>query len=219
MTALSAFEAQERADFLQEVGQRWGIAPGWQKQYLDDPLLRQQFRPLGPAELRQLADVGMTIGSHTFSHPELSRQTEEVARREVIDFRHELEICTHRAVWALAYPFGNPSSVGVRELQLAEEAGYNCAFMNVLGTVAATDRFALPRVHVSADMNLAALEAHATGFHHDLQCWLRPSEAGNGMTIPQQADARIRGAGRCDGLSGAQQNDTFPLAIPVLDRR
>ncbi|HXJ90003.1 MAG TPA: polysaccharide deacetylase family protein [Candidatus Binatia bacterium] len=216
MTGLSAFEAPKRAFFLQEAEQRWGVAPDWKRRYLDDPLLRQRFQPMGAAELRQLADAGMTIGSHTFSHPELSRQTEGMARREIIDFRRELEICTQRAVWALAYPFGNPSSVGERELQLAEEAGYNCAFMNMLGEVAAKNRFALPRVHVGADMNLAVLEAHATGLHHDVQRWLSPSVPINVLT--PEADARIRRAGGGNGTSGTQDS-SFPVSIPLLDRR
>jgi peptidoglycan/xylan/chitin deacetylase (PgdA/CDA1 family) len=161
----------------------------------------------------------MTIGSHTFSHPELSRQTEESARREIVDFRRELEMCTQTTVWAFAYPFGNPSAVGQRELQLVQEAGYNCAFMNMLGTVAATGRFILPRVHVSADMNLGVLEAHATGFHHDLQRWFRPTQDGNGMSILEPADTRSRQVGGHETAPDVERNDSFPVPLPLLERR
>jgi peptidoglycan/xylan/chitin deacetylase (PgdA/CDA1 family) len=219
MTSLSAFDARERGDFLREIAPRWGVGSDWKARYLDDPLLRQRFQPMGASDLGQLRDAGMTIGSHTFSHPELSRQTEDMARREIVDFRRELEMCTQTAVWAFAYPFGNPSAVGQRELQLVEEAGYNCAFMNMLGTVATTGRFVLPRVHVSADMNLAVLEAHATGFHHDLQRWFRPTQDGNVMTIPEKADARIRHAGGHETTHDTERNDSFPVPVPLLERR
>jgi len=85
-------------------------------------------------------------------------------------------------VWALAYPFGNSAAAGDRELQLAKQAEYECAFMNVSGPLAATSKFALPRVHVTADMSLSVFEAHASGFHENLRRRLRPSDSSNGRS-------------------------------------
>lgn len=180
MSQLSTLDAPQRAEFLQKAVEWWGLAPDWKKRYLDDPLLRQRFQLLGVKELRQLAGAGMTIGAHTQTHPELSRQPDSLARREIFDCRRELELSTGTAVWALAYPFGNPVVVGDREFRFAREAGYECAFMNVSGALSAADRFALPRVHVTADMNLSTFEAHASGFHQRLQHWLRRSKGPNG---------------------------------------
>jgi peptidoglycan/xylan/chitin deacetylase (PgdA/CDA1 family) len=182
MNSLSAFDAKSRAEFLCEAVQWWGLAPDWKTRYLDDPVLRQRFQLLGTADLRQLADTGMTIGAHTLSHPELSRQADESARTEIIDCRPELERCTGRAVWSLAYPFGTPAAVGDRELQVAKEAGYECAFMNISGPLESTSKFALPRVHVTADMSLSVFEAHASGFHENLRRRLRPSVSSNGRS-------------------------------------
>jgi|SRR5579864_305695 len=182
MSNLSAFDARWRAEFLYEATQWWGLARDWKTRYLDDPVLRQRFQLLGTADLRQLADTGMTIGAHTLSHPELSRQADDSARREIIDCRGELERCTGRAVWSLAYPFGTPAAVGDRELQVAKEAGYECAFMNISGPLEATSRFALPRVHVTADMSLSVFEAHVSGFHENLRRRLRPSDSSNGRS-------------------------------------
>ena len=46
-----------------------------------------------------------------------------------------LEQSLGRQVWAIAYPFGDPGSVGAREFKLAEEAGYDCGFVNVGGVL------------------------------------------------------------------------------------
>lgn len=182
MSSLSAFDAKRRAEFLCEAIQWWGLAPGWKTRYLDDPVLRQRFQLLATADIRQLVASGMTIGAHTLSHPELSRQADESARREIIGCRRELESCTGRAVWSLAYPFGTSAAVGDREIQLAKEAEYECAFMNISGPLAATTKFALPRVHVTADMSLSVFEAHASGFHENLRRRLRPSDSSNGRS-------------------------------------
>jgi len=55
-------------------------------------------------------------------------------------------------------------------LRLAEQAGFRCAFMNTGGGFGAKiNRFALPRVHVTADMTLFEFEAHISGFYRMLR--------------------------------------------------
>ena len=166
---LSAFDAIVREKFLHEMQECWGLASDWKEQYLNDPLLSQRFQVLSAADLHHLADAGMTIGAHTLSHPELRRQTKELACREIRDCRSRLEDCMGLAVWGLAYPFGNAGAVAEREFQLAQEAGYECAFMNIPGRLRECNTFALPRVHVTADMSLAVFEAHVSGFHESVQ--------------------------------------------------
>jgi hypothetical protein len=68
---------------------------------------------------------------------------------------------TRSPVWALAYPFGE---------DMAAQAGFTCAFLNMEGGLGAdTPRFALRRVHVTADMSLAEFEAHVSGFYRALR--------------------------------------------------
>lgn len=56
-----------------------------------------------------------------------------------------------------------------------EQAGFRCAFMNAGGGFGAKiagakiNRFALPRVHVTAEMSLAEFEAHISGFYRSLR--------------------------------------------------
>lgn len=169
MSTLSRFSAHERADFLSEAAHCWGLDPEQQKRVLDDPLLRQRFRLLGPSDVKQLADAGMTIGAHTMTHPALSQLSADLAREETTQCRQELQKCAGQPVWALAYPFGNSAAVGEREYKFAREAGYECAFMNVPGKLLGAPKFALPRVHVTAEMSLDMYEAHLSGFHEEIR--------------------------------------------------
>jgi peptidoglycan/xylan/chitin deacetylase (PgdA/CDA1 family) len=179
LKTLSRVDAVARRSFLDEAATKLGLQPTWKASYLDDPLLRNRFQLLRLPELKQLADAGMTIGAHTMSHPALVEQSADLARSEIADCRTSLEQCLGRPVWAIAYPFGDPSSVGAREYRLAEEAGYECAFVNMGGVLdPVSARFALPRIHVTAEMSLSVYEAHVSGVHDALRKRLKPQPRG-----------------------------------------
>jgi peptidoglycan/xylan/chitin deacetylase (PgdA/CDA1 family) len=170
MKTLSRIDVTRRRGFIDEAAGRFGLQPAWKARCLDDPLLRARFQLLRLPELRQLADAQMTIGAHTLSHPILAEQSSELTRTEILECRKTLENSLGQPVWAIAYPFGTPSSVGNREYRQAEEAGYECAFVNVGGAVkSASPRFALPRIHVTGGMALSVYEAHISGFHDALR--------------------------------------------------
>jgi peptidoglycan/xylan/chitin deacetylase (PgdA/CDA1 family) len=167
---LSQCDVVARRSFLEDATARFGLQPSWKMRYLDDPLLRDRFQLLRLPELKQLAEAGMTVGAHTLSHPVLAAQSVELAHAEIAECRKGLEQSLGREVWAIAYPFGDLGSVGAREFKLAEEAGYECGFVNVAGVPdAAAGRFALPRVHVTAEMSPSVYEAHVSGFHDALR--------------------------------------------------
>jgi peptidoglycan/xylan/chitin deacetylase (PgdA/CDA1 family) len=167
---LSRFDEAGRRSFLDEATRWWGLSPSWKRMYLDDPFHRNLVQLLGLHELKQLVAAGMTIGAHTFSHPALVEQPEDLARVEIAGCRQALEKALGQPIWALAYPFGDSLSVGEREYQLAEAAGYECAFMNTGGPWrSACCRFSLPRVHITSEMSLPVYEAHISGFHDTLQ--------------------------------------------------
>ncbi|MFZ0770742.1 MAG: polysaccharide deacetylase family protein [Candidatus Sulfotelmatobacter sp.] len=159
-----------RVRFIEAARVEFGLPDGWNAGCWNDEPQRQRFSLLTADELRQLVGLGMSIGSHTLNHPILSLQTSDEAWREISESRGVLENAVGKPVWALAYPFGDPASVTGREMQMAEQAGFQCAFMNVSGGFGAQlPRFALPRVHVTADMNLSEFEAHVSGFHRDFR--------------------------------------------------
>jgi peptidoglycan/xylan/chitin deacetylase (PgdA/CDA1 family) len=167
---LSQYDQSARAGFIERSRIQFGLPDHWNAEYTSNEEQRRRFGLLDRSELRQLVDQGMSIGSHTLNHPMLSQQTSELAWREISESRALLADVIGQPIWALAYPFGDPGSVTLREMQMAEQAGYQCAFMNIGGGFGASlPRFALPRVHVSVDMSLAEFEAHLSGFHRDFR--------------------------------------------------
>jgi len=131
---------------------------------------QRRFRLLNRGELKQLDSAGMTIGAHSMSHPMLSHLPPELARAEITESRACLETVLGKRVWAFAYPFGDAQSVTPQILDMAKDAGYATAFLNWGGGLGAElPSFAMPRIHVTASMDLAELEAHVAGFHSSLQ--------------------------------------------------
>ncbi len=168
----SRLDADRRADWLAQLRDRYSP--------LQDFRSEKRWRLLNVAELRQLAAAGMSMGAHTRSHPILSLCNEEEARREIGESKSELERALGRSTWAFAYPFGNPSTMAEREVRLAREAGFSAAFLNVehwsVGRekaeqqdAQASNRFAVPRIHVTLNTTLPEFAAHLSGLHTRLQ--------------------------------------------------
>lgn len=167
---LSQFDRGRRRTFLDQIRDQLKLSRNWSERYVQDSTLAARFLVLDRAGLRQLAAAGMTIGAHSLSHPILARASEELAWREISESRSVIENALGKNVWAFGYPFGNAATVTARDLRLAERAGFRCAFMNTGGGFGAKiNRFALPRVHVTADMSLFEFEAHISGFYRTLR--------------------------------------------------
>jgi peptidoglycan/xylan/chitin deacetylase (PgdA/CDA1 family) len=125
----------------------------------------------------------MTIGAHTLTHPVLSQSPHEMAYAEISQSRMRLESALEERVWAFAYPFGDPQSVTPGVLGMAQKAGYTAGFLNYGGGLG-TDLppYALPRVHVTAGMNLGEFDAQVSGFYARLQRLARRSSPNAGTT-------------------------------------
>jgi len=77
------------------------------------------------SELRELAEQGIDVGSHTRSHPHLPDVTDDDLRRELVDSRARIEDELGRPCRYLAYPFGDHDA---RVCDAARAAGYRAAF-------------------------------------------------------------------------------------------
>jgi peptidoglycan/xylan/chitin deacetylase (PgdA/CDA1 family) len=130
----------------------------------------KRWRLLNLGELKQLSAAGMSIGAHTFTHPVLSLCTDHEATQEIKESKIAVEKTLGRQIWAFAYPYGNPATMGDREFELAGQAGYACAFLNVEHWRGReSNPFSIPRIHVTSDMSLPEFAAHVSGFHLRLQ--------------------------------------------------
>lgn len=96
------------------------------------------------AEVRQLADAGWEIGSHTRTHPHLTQLADDALAQELRGSRDACESALGRSCRALAYPYGD---FDARVAAAAAEAGYEAAATLSAGITRAT-ALAWPRVGV-----------------------------------------------------------------------
>ena len=109
-------------------------------------------------EADRLVDLGHDIGSHTCSHPIMSREDAATQARELVDSRRDLEVHFQRPVDVLAFPNGRAEDYSAETLRLAREAGY--AFAVTTRTAVARRDTApgeVPRVLVDAETDLRAV--------------------------------------------------------------
>jgi peptidoglycan/xylan/chitin deacetylase (PgdA/CDA1 family) len=96
------------------------------------------------AQLVTLAEAGIEIGCHGFSHAPLVGDSESELQRELVESKVILEQQTCAPVTSFAYPYGAGPSPAARELTART---YDAACTTRLGLVGAeTDVYALPRV-------------------------------------------------------------------------
>lgn len=151
------------------VSGRLGGANDWPSQAAWAPRLR-----LATADaLATLVDDGWEIGSHGVEHRPLADAGEDVARREVVESRLELEQSIGTPVPSFAWPYGVRPSAAAAAL-IAET--YDAACAGGLAAVSAkADPFALPRVDAHYLRNPALLRRALAG---RLDLYLRARAAG-----------------------------------------
>lgn len=94
--------------------------------------------------LAELAEHGIEVGSHTKTHPHLSRLSDAELRTELVESREELEDLLGRTCRFLAFPYGEHDD---RVRSAARAAGYDAAFA-LPGRSKPWDAFAIPRVGI-----------------------------------------------------------------------
>jgi len=113
------------------------------------------------------ADPLARLGSATVNYPVLNNLDDAAALREMSMGRAVAEAALHRDFGHFAYPFGDPSSFGGRDVKLAKEAGFASAVTALPGVVqadGATNPHALPRIPWDGrTRSLAVLRAMLSG--------------------------------------------------------
>lgn len=103
-----------------------------------------ELTPLTWEGLRQLADQGWEIGSHTCSHPRLSALDNHDLMRELTVSRSACEAAIRRPCRSIAYPYGD---VDARVVAATGAAGYEAAAA-LPGTFGSPTALEWPRVGV-----------------------------------------------------------------------
>ena len=105
----------------------------------------------------------MNIGSHTLSHPILTKCSEDLARKEIVESKNVLEKWINQPITSFAYPNGNFST---REINILKENGYDIAFstqQKYLFNHAPINTYAIPRFDVLEDVSFAENVCRMTG--------------------------------------------------------
>jgi peptidoglycan/xylan/chitin deacetylase (PgdA/CDA1 family) len=166
MQAFGGRPQAERRSAIAEMANEAGLPTGWLDETMEGAGRVERFCTLDRDGLRAMRAADMTLGSHTVTHPIVSRLPRAAAVEELTVSRAELGRAVNQEIWALAYPFGDRESAGVRERDLAAEAGYEVAFRNWGGvSTASDDPLFLPRVSVTANMSLPAFHARISGMY------------------------------------------------------
>ena len=101
------------------------------------------------AEMRGMTKAGIDFGSHTCSHPILTRIPPGKLEHEVADSKRAIEANLGLPCVFFAYPNGRPADCPERIGELLERHGYAAACANVHGfNDAATDRMMLRRLPI-----------------------------------------------------------------------
>ena len=122
---------------------------------------RPTHRTLGRQDLSRLVAGGVIeIGSHTVSHPMLSRLSRSDQEAEIRQSKTALEELLGRTVIGFSYPYGSWSDYRKETVRLVEEAGFSYACTTIQRLVAVdVDPYQLPRF-VVRDWGASELAAH-----------------------------------------------------------
>lgn len=150
-----------RARVLEELAQASGVP--------DSADTAPENRPMTWAELREMSDAGMTVGSHTRSHEVLAQLEPAALAAELSRSRGDVEDRIGRPCSSVAYPFGGdehyPGSTVVavdeRVRRAAEAAGYEVGFTYVPGVnaVPRESAYDLRRLHMAPQTSVPQMLA------------------------------------------------------------
>jgi peptidoglycan/xylan/chitin deacetylase (PgdA/CDA1 family) len=101
------------------------------------------------SEIEALAEAGIVIGSHAWTHRSLGKMSLDEVRKEAVHSREVLEKKLGLNVTAFAYPFGTRADFNESTAVILKESRYKFAFTSQHGSIwQKLDPLALPRVKV-----------------------------------------------------------------------
>lgn len=141
---LKKIRQEERHAAVEEIERSLG------RSLLGSPEWPEIYRPLNWEQVREMQASGLiAIGSHTASHPILSRCSPEIVRQNLAEARRTIEECTGVSCPLFAYPNGEIGDFDDQTREVVMEVGHNSALTTVIGlNDDNTDLYELRRVGV-----------------------------------------------------------------------
>ena len=146
---------EDKAEFLMELSDRLGV---------QIPLYPPaEFQPVSWKDLKHFDTRLVEVGSHTVTHPILSRVAAEHAQKEIEESKEYIENKLGREVLAFAYPNGMPGDYTTENKETLRETGYNYAVSCTFGfNTPDSDVFELKRITVQYE--IARFAQEVSGF-------------------------------------------------------
>ena len=144
---------ETRQSFLERLPDRLGVT-------LDDDLAFAIH--LSWDEVRTMSEGGVEFGSHTVTHPVLANVNADRLAVELRESKATIERETGKEAIAFAYPVGRSVNFTAAAMEAVKEAGYSFAVSYEEGVAdrRASNRYALPRIHVESDQSLNLFRAN-----------------------------------------------------------
>jgi peptidoglycan/xylan/chitin deacetylase (PgdA/CDA1 family) len=146
MRNLASIDNAERLEILEEINRKYGYIYDRQSEKV-----RSLSRPLTWQQVAEMSRKGVEMGSHTMTHPFLSRVDRRHLFDELSQSKTLIEQHTGSPVRVVAYPNGQRQDFNDEVKQAVREAGYSIGLSYVDGVnpLSGLDRFALKRLHMS----------------------------------------------------------------------
>ncbi len=146
-------------------------------------------------EVREVESLGIQIGSHTVSHPQLHQVSLKDAQRELFESKQMIQDQLGKAITSFSYPYAFPEQDDAFKAELRQglvSAGYESGVTTVIGSAGLQDdRYFLPRIPANVHDDLSLFQAKLEGAYD----WLHS---------PQRLYKRIKG--RNEGMSRLNQD-------------
>jgi peptidoglycan/xylan/chitin deacetylase (PgdA/CDA1 family) len=164
--------AIERRQAIRTLSRLFKSNPILVRERLRDELRQQAGSPVLASpmltwdEVRQMHALGMTIGAHTVTHPNLPSAGLADARREIEESRARLEREVGARVTMFSYPNGGAERYMTKEIaRIVEGAGFEAATTSRNGVARpGSDLYALERVQVSERIDTLAFALEVERF-------------------------------------------------------
>ena len=141
---------------------RLDILSAWQQEHSIEQKRVALIQPLNWDEIRTMRDGGMDIGSHTVTHPNLSKLSTADLHRELRASKQKIEKEIGKEVIAIAYPGGKHTDHNTLVRQATEDAGYlfGLAYEGGINSFVQLEKYQLKRIDVERDDSLALFQSN-----------------------------------------------------------
>lgn len=124
----------------------------------------EKYHILNWEQIGEMDSNLVCFGSHTMSHPILTKISLEKVKKEIFGSKDEIEKKIGRKIKLFAYPNGDISDFNDKIIEILKEAGFDCAVTTIDGYCKiGDDLFKLKRKVVDGEFSIPCLVAKIVG--------------------------------------------------------